>query len=531
MGQSLGRVTEMWGSLSPVRKGLLTAAGVGLVALLFLVYSWSGRTEYVTLYTGLGAADSGEVVEQLRSQVVPYELEAGGATIRVPAGQADELRVDFATQGLPTGGQVGFELFEGSSFTATDFVQRLNFQRGLQGELARTIESFPDVQQARVHLVLPERSLFVEDQSPATASVVVSLRPGRSMAAGEVDGIAHLVAGAVEGLAKDHITVLDERGVILYDGAQLTANDGLGLSTSQLTLQQQYEQRLEADVQSMLDRALGPAKSAVSVAATLNFDQVERQSETYTSPENGTARSTSTVTEQYTTADTEGAGQIPGALTNVPGANANLPTVETETGTSTGTNYSRTESTSNFEVDKVVTVETEAPGRVERLSVSLLLDESVPEAQATSLQASVAAAVGINEDRGDQMVLTRVPFDRTAIEEANAAFASDASTDQLFAYARLILPVVMLFVGFLFFQLLVRSVKRRAVRAYDVGPGYPALAMAGGAPELGDAVSAMRALPQPEEVRRSDLEMSIEKMARNNPESITEVVQAWLRED
>src|SRR3546814_558594 len=185
---------------------MLTAAGLALVALLVLVYAWAGRTEYVTLYTGLDASDSGEIVEQVRSRGVAYELEGGGSSIRVPAGQADDLRVDFATQGLPTGGQVGFELFEGSSFTATDFVQRLNFQRGLQGELAHTIESFPDVEDARVHLVLPERSLFIDDQSPATASVVLGLRPGRTMATGEVDGIAHLVSGAVEGLGKEHIT-------------------------------------------------------------------------------------------------------------------------------------------------------------------------------------------------------------------------------------------------------------------------------------------------------------------------------------
>lgn len=532
VGQSLTRLTDTWDTLSPVRKGMLTASGLALVALLFVVYSWSGRTEFITLYSRLDGADSGEIVEQLRSRGVPYELEAGGSTIRVPAAQADELRVDFATQGLPTGGQVGFELFEGSSFTATDFVQRLNFQRGLQGELARTIETFPDVEKARVHLVLPERSLFINDQSPATASVVVGLRPGRTMESGSVSGIAHLVAGAVEGLGKESITILDERGNILYDGAQMLANDGLGLSSSQLTLQQEFERRIESDVQSMLDRTLGPAKSAVSVSATLNFNRVERQSEQYTTPGDGTPRSTSSVTEQYTTTDTEGAGQIPGALTNVPGANENLPTVDNAAAVAgVGTNYSRTESTSNYEVDKIVTVETEAPGRVERLSVSLLLDESVTEVQAASLEQSVAAAVGINVDRGDQMVLTRVPFDRTAIDEANEAFNAAASSDQLFGYARMGLPVVMLLVGFVFFRLLVKSVNKRSVRAYDVGSGQLALAGGGGHLELGDAMGVIRALPQPEEVRRSDLEVSIEKMARNNPESISEVVQAWLRED
>ncbi|MEX2031729.1 MAG: flagellar basal-body MS-ring/collar protein FliF, partial [Dehalococcoidia bacterium] len=360
--------------------------------LLFLVNSWAGRTEYVTLYSSLDASDSGAIVEQLRAQGIPYELGAGGATVRVPASRADDLRLDFATQGLPQGGQVGFEIFEGSSFTATDFVQRLNYQRGLQGELARTIGTFPAVDNARVHLALPERSLFVDDQSPATASVVVSLRAGRSLAADEVSGIAHLVSGAVEGLSKEQITVLDASGRILYDGQQMAAADGMGLSGNQLTLQQEYERRLETDVQSMLDRALGPAKSAVSVSALLNFNKVETQRESYSAPEAGTPRSSSTVQESYTTSEADGNGQIPGALANVPGANANLPTVEDSTAlTSTGTVYSRAETTSNFEVDKTTTYEVEAPGRVERLSVSLLLDDSVSPELADSLMASVAA--------------------------------------------------------------------------------------------------------------------------------------------
>ncbi len=536
VGQLVSRFTEMWNSLSPVRKGLLTASGVGLLALAFLLNSWAGRTEFVTLYTNLDSADSGEIVEQLRSQGIAYELAASGSTIRVPAGQADELRVDFATQGLPQGGQVGFEIFEGNSFTATDFVQRLNFQRGLQGELSRTIETFPQVQQARVHLVLPEKSLFVADQSPATASVVVALRPGRSLELSEVNGIAHLVSGAVEGLSKEHITVLDQSGTILYDGQQMASTDGLGLSGTQLTMQQDYERRLEADVQSMLDRALGPARSAVTVSAVLNFNTVETQRETYSSPADGTPRSSSTVQESYTTGELDAAGQIPGALTNVPGANANLPTVETETTTGEGTSYSRTETTSNFEVDKTTVYEVEAPGRVERLSVSLLLDETVTEAQAVALQDTVAAAVGINLDRGDQVVVSRLPFDRTSLAEAQEAFAAEAAMDQWFGYARMGLPVLMLLVGFIFFRLLLRSVNRRAVRAFDVGRGVPALsaAGAGAAAQIADAsggAGTHRALPQPEEVRRTDLEVSIERMAKTNPESISEVVQAWLRED
>ena len=532
LGQLPSRLIETWNSLSPVRKGMLTATGVALVAMALFLRSWSGQTEMVTLYSDLDSSDSGAIVEQLRSQGVSFELDAGGTTVRVPSGVVDELRVGFATQGLPQGGQVGFEIFEGNAFTATDFVQRLNFQRGLQGELSRTISSFPQVQNARVHLVLPEKSLFVDDQSPATASVVVALKPGRMLEVAEVSGIAHLVSGAVEGLSKDNITVLDEHGNILYDGQQMSAQDSLGLSGTQLTLQQEYERRLEADVQSMLDRALGPARSAVSVSALLNFNRVETQRELYTAPDDGTPRSSSTVQETYTTGEVDAAGQIPGAVTNVPGANANLPTVETAATTpGVGSNYSRTETTSNFEVDKTTVHEVEAPGRVERLSVSLLLDDTVTEELAVSLQATVAAAVGIDAERGDAVVVSRLPFDRTVVDEAQQAFAAEVSSQALFGYVRMALPVLMLIVGFVFFRLLVRSVNKRAVRAYDVGGGRPALGMAAAGGGMLDAAGVLRALPQPEEVRRSDLEVSIERMAHNNPESIAEVVQAWLRED
>lgn len=539
VGQILPRLLELWGSLTPVRKGMLTASAVGLVVAAFALSSWAGRVDYATLYTDLDSADSGRIVEDLRTRGIPYEIDRSGATIRVPQSHVDELRVDFASRGLPEGGQVGFELFEGNAFTATDFVQRLNYQRGLQGELERTISTFPAVERVRVHIVMPERSLFVDDQQPATASVVLGLRAGRSLAQNEVNGIAHLVAGAVEGLEKKSITILDQRGSIIYDGATLDSDSGIGLTTTQISLQQEYEARVEANVQSMLDRALGPAKSAVSVSALMNFDRVETERETYSAPESGTPRSSSSVTETYTTGTVEGAGQIPGALTNIPGANANLPAVEPASGDGAGTTYQRSETTSNFELDRTVTRQVGTPGRVERLSVSLLLDDTVSEELAQSLSASVAAAAGVDAERGDAVVVTRVAFDRSAVDEARAAFEADASRDQLMGYVRMALPVLVLLFGFIFVRMLLKSLGSRAVRPYDLGyaTGGPALlgAGAGGGnvlAEVGDGVgAAIRALPQPIEVRHTELERSIERMAHQNPEGIAEVVQAWMRED
>jgi flagellar M-ring protein FliF len=528
VGRGVNRLIETWNSLSPARKGVLTATGAGLLVLALVVYSWSSTTTYVTLYSRLDPSDAGRIVEQLRTRGIRFELDSSGTTVRVPAAQVDELRLDFAAQGLPEGGHVGFEIFEGNSFTATDFVQRLNFQRSLQGELARTIETFPAVERARVHIVMPERSLFVRDQEPATASVVVGLRPGRSLASNEVSGIAHLVAGAVEGLEKDRITILDANGALLYDGSQMASAEGIGMTTTQLQLQQEYERRLQASVQSMLDRALGVARSAVSVSAVLNFDRVELERESFAAPEGGTPRSSSTVTETYSTEGQDDAGQIPGALTNVPGANANLP-VTTTGGPTTTTNYQRTETTSNFEVDRTVTRQVEAPGKVMRMSVSLLLDESVTPEQAEALSESVAAAVGIDESRGDRVVVTRLAFDTSVLEAASQAFAEEAATDKILTYARMALPFVMLLVAFIFFRLLVRSVTSRAVRTFDMGG--PMLAGAGGVGAM-PAEAALRALPPPsDEIKRSDLEVSVHKMASTHPETVAEVVQSWLREE
>ncbi|MEZ4502241.1 MAG: flagellar basal-body MS-ring/collar protein FliF [Dehalococcoidia bacterium] len=531
MDQLPRRFFEAIGSLSPARKAVLAGMGGATVALGILLYSWSSQTAYVPLYAGLDDADSGQIVSSLRAQGVPFELESAGSTILVPESQVDELRMGFAAQGLPEGGNIGFELFDGNAFTATDFVQRLNFQRGLQGELARTIETFPSVEHARVHIVIPERSLFVADERPATASVVLAVRPGRTLAADQVAGIAHLVSGAVEGLEKSNITIVSDTGSVLYDGT-LAEETGIGVSATQLDMQRTFEQTLEHDVQQLLDRSLGTGRSAVQVRATLNFDRLETETESFapgaTATESpGLPRSTTSVQETYQTTGDASTGAVPGAVANVPGADGNLaPLPEGVT-----TNYNRTETTSNFEVDRTVTRTTQAPGGVERLSVSLLLDESVPPEQATSLQDAVAAAVGIDSERGDQIVVSRLPFDRTVADAAAEAFASDASQNQLLSYARMALPVVALIVGFIFFRLLVRSVSRRGTyTSADMSGG--AMALGGGpvAQALG-AVAAKPSLPSPEPERRSEVESQVQAMAKNNPDSVAEVVQAWLRED
>ena len=530
--QNARRFAGTWQELSAARKGMLAGTGFALVAILYLLYSWSASTSFITLYSQLDPSDSGQIVDQLRARGIDFELEQGGSTLRVPESVIDELRVDFAAQGLPEGGHVGFEIFEGNAFTATDFVQRLNFQRGLQGELARTIETFPAVDGARVHIVLPERTLFREDDEPATASVVLQLRPGRGLDSGEVSGIAHLVAGAVAGLEKQSVTILNSTGAILFDGA--TANQGgIGFTTNQQQLQREYEQTLTHDVQQMLDRALGLGKAVVTVSASLNFDQVEQETSTFDSGANdGVPLSTSTVTEKYTTNGGSTASAVPGAVANVPGANADLPggTAGTEVATDTAatTDYERTESTSNFEVGRTVTRTVTAPGNVERLSVSLLLDDVIPEEQALAIEQSVAAAIGLDTERGDTSVVTRLTFDQAALVAAEAIFDSQGSTDAMVSYVRLGLPVVALLIAFFFFRMLMGSISRRSYRVTDYDPD----ALPGGEAVLALQNAALRALPEPSpEEMKSDLERQVSKLAENHPDTVAEVVQSWLRED
>ena len=522
-----GRITEVWGSLSATRRVLLAVTGGAVVGLGLLLYSWSSSTQLVTLYSGLDAEDSGRIVDGLRSRGVAFELEAGGATIRVPEVAVDELRIEFATEGLPQGGHVGFEIFEGNAFTATDFVQRLNFQRGLQSELARSIESFSSVEQARVHVVLPERTLFRNEQAPATASVVLRLRPGMRLSVSEVAGVAHLVSGAVEGLGRDQITIIDTTGAILYDGSE--ADDGAGAAAvGRLEMQRATEQALQRDAQRLLDRSLGPGRGAVTVRVSMDFNRLETETETFDPgvDENGVPRSATTVNETYRI---EGAdvsvGAVPGAVANVPDADTSLPAGGTTTTPNT-TDYSRTETTTNFEVGRTVTRTSRTPGDIESISLSLLLDEAVPAEQVQPLTDAVAAAVGIDSERGDTVAVTRFAFDRTAIEEAELAFAAESSSGQILGYVRLGLPIVVLIVAFIFFRLLMRSVGKRS--RYVLAEVPQAALAAGAAPQALPASAARgAALPAPSaEPSQSELERQVTGFVTTQPQQVADVVQA-----
>ncbi len=248
---------------------------VGFGSLIF----WNSRPDYQVLFSNLSQEDAGEMVNKLKEKKVPFQLTNNGTTILIPKEQVYDLRLSLATEGLPKGGGVGFEVFDRTNLGTTDFVQKLNYQRALQGELSRTIKQIKEIEQARVHIVTPKESLFIEEQKKPTASVLVKTRSGMTLAPPQVEGIVNLVSSAVEGLEPGNITIVDTTGKVLFKRADSTLMGQL--TTTQLEYQKNIEEGFKKKVQGMLEEVLGPTKAIARISADIDFQQVEITEEKY----------------------------------------------------------------------------------------------------------------------------------------------------------------------------------------------------------------------------------------------------------
>ena len=505
-------IRQMWGRMPRSRQlAVAITAGLG-VAGLVLYFSWSSNVRMVTAYSNLDAKDSAAVVDSLTSQGIPYELAGDGTTVRVPAEQVDEARLSLAQQGLPAGGSVGYEIFDQTNFGATDFVQRVNYQRSLEGELSRSIDSLDAVESSRVHLVLPKDALFSEQQDPATASVVLNLRGGGQITQQQIRGVTHLVSHAVEGLEEANITIVDGAGNTLMDGSTLAG--GVGASGTNMELQRTYETTIENDVQGMLDNVLGAGKSNVSVRAELDFNTQDEQSEVYTPTDDGIIRSQESSSETMVSSGSDSQAS-PGTDSNVP------PTSTATTGSGSTSNYEKNQDSTNYEINKTVAHVIKAPGTLKRLSVSLMLDDKVPEEQVASLQSAVAAAVGLNNDRGDQLAVSRIPFDTTAQESADAAVVvTSGPLDMVKPYLNYAIPIIALIGFFIFYRLMLRSLGKRREK-WGVVPSFSIQEL-----PVSGALEERTA-----EARRREVSVErVASIAKQQPTAVAEIVQSWLRE-
>ncbi|MGE5596804.1 MAG: flagellar basal-body MS-ring/collar protein FliF [Hyphomicrobiales bacterium] len=514
-GSPWAGVLERWNQLPRSRQIALGGIVAGTLVIFYFVFIASSKPNLVTAYSGLQPEDSAAIADQLEKDGVPYEIGGGGSTIAVPANRVAEVRINLAQAGLPKGtASTGLEIFDKTNFGATDFVQQVNYRRGLEGELARSINTLDPVKASRVHVVIPEEAIFQEDQQKTTASVLLELKPGATLNQDQVRGITNLVANSVEGLTPAGVTIIDETGHVLFDGSTMDSPFSTGASASQLELQRQYEQQLTRDVEETLAKVVGPGRSAVTVRAALNFDSVTKKEDTF-DPEGVVPRSSSTSSETFT-----GTGVTPG---EVPGTGTNGGT---NPGAATNGNgnssYTRTDTTTNNEINKTTTETTQAPGKVEKLSVSVVLDESLTAAQEASISSAVAAAVGLDQTRGDTISVTRLPFDPSVKEDLIPA--SGDGLGQYLSYLKLLLPLLAVVLAFILVMLLLRSLSKRQLalpgpqQALALPAGYAA-SVAGAAP-----LPALESPNDPQEER-------VLKLAEGNPRIVADVVQTWMREE
>jgi flagellar M-ring protein FliF len=456
-------------------------AGVVIGFVAFFAYLVTRLTggEMALLYGNLDPNDSGRIVAKLESMAVPYELRGDGSQIYVPSDRVLRLRMAMAEGGMPSGGSVGYELFDHSdALGTTNFVQNVNLLRALEGELARTIRSLDDVEAARVHLVMPRRQIFTREKEEASASVVLKLRGAGRFTPQQVLAVQNLVASAVPGLQPRRVSVIDDKGNLLAHPAEDGAAGVTGQSAEEMRLS--YENRLAHAIEGLLERSVGPGRVRAEVTADMDFDRVTTNAEIY-DPDGQVVRSTQTVEESADSNDKQ--PQEPVTVgTNLP--NNNQPAASPA---SSASKSARTEETVNYEITKTVKSQVRETGTVKRLSVAVLVDgtyatapdgtktytpRTEPEMQ--QLEKLVRSAIGYNADRGDVVDLVNMPF--APVDEDLA----ENVVEPLFGltlndYLRIAELLVLAIVAILVILMVVRPLVARLIEAIPKPGASPAM--------------------------------------------------------
>jgi flagellar M-ring protein FliF len=504
-----------------------------LAGLLYLAAS-TGRQDFVPLYTGLTSMDAYEVVEHLKSAGVPYRIDDDGKTILVPAVKKHEVRLELASKGLPQGGGSGFELFDSQGFGVTEFTQKVNYRRALEGELARTFAAFEQVEYAKVMLAIPEPQLYSEKEQPVTASISLKLRAGKSLSQPQIRGIVHLASAAVEGLTPANVTVVDTEGNVLWveDDSEVSIRGRL--SVSQLEIKEYYESTLERSIESMLEKVVGPGNVAIRVNAVMNFDQEESDSEILEPLADGfgVLISEQVFAEEISQPGFDAQG-VPGTASNV---DTGVPLYQGIADASQSS-VVRNEAIRNYDYSRTITHVKKGYGRIERLTVSALIHPAgLTEDDIGNVRAIIAAAAGIDEARGDEIVVHTMAFKPRFTQEELHAMAleaeKEAQRETLRQHLRLAVPIFLGLVAVIFGLVVVRMMRRRVHDFYS--PEQLAQLQAAAVDERDEAEKVPDMLPDersPEDLRREQIRQQLERMAREDPEEVARLVRGWLVEE
>lgn len=507
------------------------------VALIAAVWLWGKSPEYRVLFSNVNDRDGGEIIGVLTQMNVPYQFSEGSGAILVPAEKVHEARLKLASQGLPKGGAVGFELMENQKLGVSQFVEQVNYQRSLEGELARSMQAISAVQTARVHIAMAKQSVFVRDQQKPSASVLLNLYPGRSLEAAQVNAIVHLVSSSIPDLPVANITVLDQNGNLLSKSPE--ERDENGLDPGQLKYVKEYEQAVAHRIESILLPIVGADNVRAEVNADIDFSRQEQAAELY--KPNQTPAETAIRSQQISESSTPGGGSggVPGALSNQPPATATAPLVQPP-GSAPGAASAagaaqRRDATTNYEVDKTIRYTQQPMGGVKRVSAAVVVNHKkttdakgkvswkpLSPAEKSQIEALVKEAMGFNATRGDTLNVANSKFNEDALDvppalpiwkqPENIQLAQNGGKYLLMALASL----------FLYLKIIRPMLNRLNAPPVET----PALAEEVVINEAGEPVVSHHArLP---ELNHEQKLLTAKSMAQQDPKAVASVVKNWV---
>lgn len=498
----LGFASDFFLKLDQKKKILFICGTAICLVLIILLIRFVTQPNLAPLYTNIELQDAAAITEYLKGNNTYFELKDEGSTILVPEDQKYQIRLDLADSGLPKGNVVGFESFDEMRFGETASTQKVRYTAALQGELERTISKVAGVDDVRVHIAMPEDSLFVEDEKEATSSVFLDMKPGYSLDDTQVHGITRLVASGVEGLTAENVTVVDSEGNVLSDSIGQANQFSGQLTANQMQLKFDYEKRLNSSLQNMLERVVGTGKAVVCSNVVFDFDQVEISKEEYGDKE---IRKNNTVQETSTGSDT--AQGEPGTGSNI----SDYQQVENQNGLFN----QKTEKTTDYEIDKETTHRLVTSGKIEQISVSVLLDGEFGIQEQQRIADMVSSAAGVRPENEDWVTVTCLPFD--SVQEEEGQGLGGFSGNKLLIILILSLALV---VAILLFCLLRRNKTKAKLSEQE------AIVQ-----DLLNSKQQEFITPTPVQKEEKEMLDKLRKLAQDNSKETAEVLRAWLADD
>ena len=519
----LTRARDTFAAFTAGQKAVAVIGTAALLIAVFLVFRWVSAPSYSPLYSNLSGTDASAVVDELNAEGIPYQISGGGSTIMVPRGEVYSTRIALSGKGLPASSDGGYSLLDKQSLSTSTSQEQTNFKRAMEGELSKTIEAIDGVDTAVVHLAIPEKQVFTDEQNPPTASVLVKTSPGSTLDEEQVQAVVHLVASSIDGLDPKKVTVTDATGKLLTsDGTDA----GSGAASARSKQVKEFQDSMQSQIQAVLDRVVGPNNATTTVTADLDFDKSVTNSRQYGSKVGTLPLSESRTSEKYAGP----AGGQNGAVGGVVGPDGQMgPGTGANGGPSSYTNNTRTRDNA---VDQVDEHRETAPGAVNSLHIGVVLDSTAAAAvQPQVVKALISNAVGIKAARGDTIDVTTLPFDRSA-EKATAAELKQAEAADAAHRRNAMLRNIGIGGGIILMLLLAWLQARRRAAARDEARAYVVEQLRADAANRAAALEspALAALESAEHDEEESLRDELIALVDRQPDDVAALLRGWLVE-